>query len=198
MEYVQGQTLRARIAAVRAVHMEEFLNIARQCAEALVIAHQKGIVHCDIKPENILITPEGDMKILDFGVAKYVSQADDENVTGDCTLTRVIGGTPAYMAPEVLSEQTPDTRTDVFSFGVVLYELWSGRHPFRSGTAIETANRIMKDQPVPLVKLIPGTPASLEQVIGKCLCKNPADRYQDTHELLTDLTKIESARARSG
>jgi serine/threonine-protein kinase len=194
MEYVQGQTLRMRIGTLRS---EEFLNIARQCAEALALAHQKGIVHCDIKPENILITPEGDAKILDFGVAKYMSSTAGENDTGDGTLTRVISGTPAYMAPEVLSEQSPDTRTDIFSFGVVLYELWSGRHPFRSKTGIETANRILNDRQVPLGNLVPATPAALEQVIDKCLCKEPGDRYQDTLALLADLTKIESARSRS-
>jgi serine/threonine-protein kinase len=196
MEYVQGQTLRKRIAALR---LEEFLNIARQCAEALALAHQTGIVHCDIKPENILITPDGEVKILDFGVAKYLPHSDNETVirTVDGTITTLICGTPAYMAPEILLQQAPDRRTDIFSFGVVLYELWTGQHPFRSPTPIETANRIINEHPGLLRNVIPGTPAALEQTIGKCLCKNPADRYQDALELLTDLTSIESARAQS-
>jgi serine/threonine-protein kinase len=176
MEYVQGETLRTRIAAVR---LDELLNIARQCADALALAHQKGIIHCDIKPENILITPQGDLKILDFGIAKYLPCIDGEAITRDGTVTKVISGTLAYMAPEILLEQMPDTRSDIFSFGIVFYELWSGRHPFRSHTAIQTANRIMNEQPSPLRSFVPGTPESLDQIIARCLTKNPGDRYQD-------------------
>jgi tRNA A-37 threonylcarbamoyl transferase component Bud32 len=193
MEYVQGQTLAKRIAAVR---LDEFLSIARQCAEALAIAHQKRIVHCDIKPENILITPEGDVKILDFGVAKYLPRLEG-NATGllNETATKVICGTPAYMAPESLRERRPDRRTDIFSLGVVLYELWSGRHPFRSATTIETVNRVLNEQPASLCKIVSGTPVALEQAVNKCLSKNPEDRYQDTFELLGDLKRVASARA---
>jgi tRNA A-37 threonylcarbamoyl transferase component Bud32 len=195
MEYVQGQTLRTRIAAVR---LDELLNIARQCADALALAHQKGIVHCDIKPENILITPQADVKILDFGIAKYLPQLDTEALTRDGTITNIISGTLAYMAPEILMEQMPDARSDIFSFGIVFYELWSGRHPFRSNTRIETANRIMTEQPSSLMSFVAGTPASLDQIIAKCLSKKPADRYQDALSLLSDLSKVESARANSG
>jgi serine/threonine-protein kinase len=194
MEYVQGQTLRTKIAAVR---LEELLSIARQCADALALAHQKGVVHCDIKPENILLTPAGEVKILDFGVAKYLPHSDGESLTDDFTATMLISGTPAYMAPEILAEKAPDSRTDIFSFGVVLYELWSGQHPFRASTAFATANRIMNEDPDLLSKLIPATPASLDAVIARCLRKDRSERYQDTVELLADLRKIEAARATS-
>jgi serine/threonine-protein kinase len=101
------------------------------------------------------------------------------------------------MAPEILLEQMPDTRSDIFSFGIVFYELWSGRHPFRSHTAIQTANRIMNEQPSPLRSFVPGTPESLDQIIARCLTKNPGDRYQDAIALLSDLKKVEAARASS-
>jgi serine/threonine-protein kinase len=194
MEYVEGETLAKRIAAVR---LDEFLSIARQCAEALATAHQKRIVHCDIKPENILITPDGGVKILDFGVAKYLPRLGTGTTLSSLndTSTNVICGTPAYMAPESLRERRPDRRTDIFSLGVVLYELWSGRHPFRSATTIETINRVLNEKPASLCDIVSGTPAALDQAINKCLSKKPAERYQDTFELLADLKKVTPARA---
>jgi tRNA A-37 threonylcarbamoyl transferase component Bud32 len=189
MEYVEGTTLRTRIGAIR---LEDLLNIARQCAAALAVAHQNGIVHCDIKPENILITPEGEVKILDFGVAKHLPHRDGDGMTltPDQSLSRVMGGTPAYMSPEVFLEHMPDARADIFSLGVVLYELWTGQHPFRSSTTIETANRVLQASPNRLSNFISDTPDELENVIEKCLSKNPDDRYQTALELLADLTKI--------
>src|SRR5262249_54107452 len=132
------------------------------------------------------------------GVAKSIPQLDGETVTQDQTVTKVVSGTLQYMAPEILLERAPDTRADIFSFGIVLYELWSGTHPFRSSSTIETANRIMNSQPSSLVSVVPGTPAALAQVISRCLNKNPADRYPDALTLLSDLNKIELARAHSG
>jgi serine/threonine-protein kinase len=196
MEYVEGETLRCWNGPVT---LEKFLHIARQCAEALACAHRCGILHCDIKPENILLTEQGDVRILDFGLAKYLPQRDGNDLarTLDREISKVISGTPAYMAPEVVLEHTPDARADIFSLGVVLYELWSGHHPFRSTTVIETVNRILIDPPVPLTDYAPGTPVELDRAIGKCLFKNPQDRYADILELLSDLNKIKSARAHS-
>jgi serine/threonine-protein kinase len=194
MEYVEGATLRTRIGAI---DLEELLNIARQCAEALAVAHQNGIVHCDIKPENILITAEREVKILDFGVAKYLPKHDGDNPTStpDSSLSRVMGGTPAYMPPEIFLEQMPDARADIFSLGVVLYELWTGHHPFRASTTIETANRVLKDSPLRLTAHVPETPAELQHVIDRCLSKKPHDRYSTTVELVADLAKIRLGRA---
>src|SRR5262249_7844286 len=127
MEYVEGQTLRQ--SRNRGLSRGQFLDIAEQCAEALVAAHGKGIIHCDIKPENILITPNGQVKVLDFGLAKYLPQNDaTETVTMDRLGITVAGGTPSYMAPEVLMEKRADARSDIFSLGVVFYEVISGRH----------------------------------------------------------------------
>ena len=196
MEYVEGATLRRWSAPVA---LEKLLRVARQCAEALGCAHRCGILHGDIKPENILLTAQGDVKILDFGLAKYLPRREEPDVTRALTntMSKVIGGTLAYMAPELVLEQSPDERSDIFSLGVVLYELWTGHHPFRSTTAIETANRILHDPPSPLSHFVPNTPMELEQTIRKCLSKNPGDRYANIIELLSALTKIKSARARS-
>ena len=189
MEYVEGVTLRTRTGALT---LEELLHIARQCGEALALAHENGIIHCDIKPENILLMPPNNVKILDFGVAKYMPRSDGQaaTLTLDRSVSRVIRGTPAYMSPEVFLEHTPDVRSDIFSLGIVLYELWSGHHPFRADTTIETANRILKDTPAPLSHYVPATPAELEQAIHKCLAKNACDRYQNIREMASDLAKI--------
>jgi serine/threonine-protein kinase len=189
MEYVEGAILRTRIGMAA---LAEFLSIAQQCAAALALAHRNGIVHCDIKPENILITPDGDVKILDFGVAKYLPGRNEEGVTltTDRSGTRVVCGTPAYMSPEVFLEREPDARSDIFSLGVVLYELWTGHHPFRSPTTIETANRVLHEAPPPLIHFVPDSPVGLEQALRRCLWKHPFDRYQDIAELLSDLAKI--------
>jgi predicted Ser/Thr protein kinase len=196
MEYVEGATLRTRIGSIS---LEELLNIARQCGEALAVAHQHGIVHCDIKPENILITSEGEVKILDFGVAKYLPHRDGDDPTStlDSSFTGVMSGTPAYMPPEIFLEQMPDARADIFSLGVVLYELWTGHHPFRGSTTIETANRILKASPLRLNHYVPETPHELQHVIDKCLSKNLHERYQTTLELLSDLA-FPQARTQSG
>jgi serine/threonine protein kinase len=125
MEYVEGQTLRQRLR--HSITLDEFFDIARQCAEALVAAHERSVVHCDIKPENIMLTTTGHVKILDFGVAKHLPRSDQSS-TGD--LGGAPGGTPAYMSPEVLLEKIPDGRADIFSLGVVFYEALTGQHPF--------------------------------------------------------------------
>jgi serine/threonine-protein kinase len=190
MEYVEGATLRGRIGNVS---IDELLSIARQCAEALAVAHQSGILHCDIKPENILVTSSGEVKVLDFGVAKHLPRRDAEGLTLtlDRTLGGMISGTPAYIPPEIFFEREPDARADIFSLGVVLYELWSGQHPFRAPTTIETANRVLYDSPDPLSSLVPDTPPEIEQAILKCLSKDPNKRYQTTLEFLSALTKTQ-------
>src|SRR3989441_2861214 len=125
MEYVEGENLRQRLR--RPISLQEFFDIATQCVEALAAAHQRGIVHCDIKPENIMLTAADQVKILDFGVAKHLPRSDQSS-TVDRSGT--MAGTPAYMSPEVLLEKAPDGRADVFSLGVVFYEALTGHHPF--------------------------------------------------------------------
>ncbi|HVO82533.1 MAG TPA: serine/threonine-protein kinase, partial [Terriglobales bacterium] len=133
MEYVEGSSLRQRLRTSGRVPVPEFLELALQCAEALAAAQKKGIVHRDIKPENILVTPGGQVKILDFGLAKHLPAAGEEDATVSVdSLDRSLAGTPGYMAPEVLLGGEADHRSDIFALGVVFYEMLTGLHPFRT------------------------------------------------------------------
>ena len=168
MEYVEGQTLRQRMA--RPFTIKEFLSIAEQCAAALATAHEKRIVHGDIKPENIMLTPSGQVKILDFGVARVLPQQDETVPLGEAgSGGNAFGGTPSYMAPEVLLERQPDGRADIFSLGIVFYEALTGAHPFHGGSFVVTAQRILEKTPPPLRKGNPGFRQSWSESLRKCL-----------------------------
>jgi serine/threonine protein kinase/tetratricopeptide (TPR) repeat protein len=190
MEYVEGQTMRQRLA--QPLSVEEFLAIALQCAAALVAAHERRIIHGDIKPENIMLTPAGQVKILDFGLAKVLPR-QDETTTQDQLSTRsgLFSGTPAYMAPEVLLQKEPDGRADIFSLGVVFYEALTGRHPFLSDSFIATSRRILEEAPPPLSQSNPRIPAELDRILGKLLAKDPDDRYATAADLLVDLRALQ-------
>ena len=190
MEYVQGVTLRHSIH--KPAEIKGFLNLAVQCAQALVAAHDKSIVHCDIKPENIMLTPAGQVTILDFGVAKGVAEREDPNATETVeTQTGPLIGTPAYMAPEVLLGKEPDGRADIFSLGVVFYEALTGRHPFRAPTSPATNERILHEGLPPLDRPVP---AELKRILVKMLAKDPAERYVTAADLLVDLRALERGR----
>ncbi len=190
MEYVQGVTLRHSIH--KPAEVKDFLNVAVQCAQALVAAHEKRIVHCDIKPENILLTPDGQVKILDFGVAKGLPERQDPNATETAeTQSGPLIGTPAYMAPEVLLGKEPDGRADIFSLGVVFYEALAGRHPFRAPTSAATNERILHEDPPSLDRPVP---AELKRILAKMLAKDPAERYATAADLLVDLHALERGR----
>ena len=192
MEYVEGQTLRQHLK--KPVAVKESLSIAVQCGEGLSAAHKKGIVHGDIKPENIMLTPQGHVKILDFGVAKCLPDSEDKTSTmsTQATMTLNIGGTPAYMAPEVLLEKEPDGRTDLFSLGIVLYESLTRKHPFRADTFIVTAISILNEAPEPITQLNPDAPAELERIVSKMIAKEPSGRYDSMDELLVYLRGVQS------
>lgn len=190
-ELVEGTDLRSSLGG-GALTVRKALDLAEQVASGLAAAHEKGIVHRDLKPENILITKSGQAKIADFGLAKLVESSAggvSQGPTSDGleTSAGVILGTVAYMSPEQARGQLLDRRSDVFSFGAVLYEMLTGQKAFEHGTAAETMARIMRDEPEPLERVAPNVPASVRSIVERCLAKEPAERYDGTHDLARDL-----------
>jgi len=184
LEYVPGQTLAERIAQ-RPVKLEETLSIARQIVQAMAAAHEHGVIHRDLKPGNIKITPEGEVKVLDFGLAKAV---DDQAVDQQSTITepgRIIG-TPAYMSPEQARGKPTDKRSDIWSFGCVLYEMLSGKIPFKGETVSDTLANILDQDPDWHILPSEAGP-QVRRIISKCLEKNSDKRYQSARELCQDL-----------
>jgi len=187
MEYVEGTTLRERLK--QAMGTEEFLETAIQCGEALAAAHQTGILHGDIKPDNIMLTPEHQVKVLDFGVARRLPFFDENAETQ--SLEGAISGTPAYMAPEVLLLRQADARADIFSLGVVFYEALSGRHPFLAEGFTATTDRILHEEPPPLSRIDRDVPEALSGIVAKALAKNPAARYASAAQVVSDLRAVQ-------
>lgn len=187
MEYVEGQTLRRRLRDP--MSLDEFLKIAVECAEALVAADHVGIVHCDIKPENIMLSTAGNVKILDFGVAKFLPRSDQSS-TVDRSAT--IGGTPAYMSPEVLLEKGADGRSDIFSLGIVLYEVLAGHHPFLSDSYVATTHRILHEKAASIRIFNATVPEELNQIVARMMAKDPTKRYANAQELVEDLRAVQA------
>ena len=183
MEYVDGQTLRRRLDEPIAIG--KFLEIGIECAEALAAAHRAGVLHRDIKPENIMLTLAGQVKVLDFGVAARLPTC-----TVTTTEAKGFSGTLAYMAPEVLQEKEADERSDIFSLGVIFYEVFAGRHPFYAKGFLATSNRIVNDEPAPLRTLNPRVLPELERIVTKMLAKDPEQRYAVAADLVVDLRAL--------
>ena len=190
-EYIEGVTLRDRMAS-HLMTIEEALDVAIQTTSALAAAHAKEIVHRDIKPENIMLREDGYVKILDFGLAKLMeTQATSpEAVTQVHTDVGSVIGTARYMSPEQARGIEVDARTDIFSLGIVLYEMLAGKSPFGGGTNHEVVAAILKEEPPPLFDVVPDAPARLQEVISRALCKNRDERYQTARELLSDLRTL--------
>jgi serine/threonine protein kinase/Flp pilus assembly protein TadD len=180
MELVDGTTLADRIVE-GPLSVDDGLSIARQIAEGLEAAHERGIVHRDIKPRNIMLTGRRQVKILDFGLAKQDVVADDETMATDrLTADGTVVGTPHYLAPEVLQGARADARSDVWAFGVVCYEMFRGRVPFPGTTTFEIAAAILREPAPPLPA---GVPPGVRAILEQCLAKRPEDRFQDAREL---------------
>jgi hypothetical protein len=179
-EYVEGRTLREEIDARRRPSPRELLDDAGALASALASAHAKGLTHRDIKPENVMRRVDGQLKILDFGLAR-LPQADE--VAPHLTQTDTIVGTPAYMAPEQLNGGIVDLRADVFALGVLLYELATGSHPFEAPTPLGMIARILEAEPRPIDAVRPDTPDAVARTIARALRKVPAERFPSAGEM---------------
>ena len=182
MAYMEGQSLKKKIKS-GPLELDEAIRLATEVAEGLQEAHKKGVIHRDIKSANIMVTERGQAKIMDFGLAR---------VTGTTLVTQegMTMGTPAYMSPEQARGEVVDRRTDIWSFGVVLYEMFSGQLPFKGEHDQAVMYSIMNEKPKPITDLRSEIPMSIEQVIDKAMEKNPDDRYQNVDELLDDLKSI--------
>lgn len=189
MEYVEGRSLSSVIGG-RPLNPDRVLRIGKQIAEALTEAHQRGILHRDLKPENIHIKGDDQVKILDFGLAKFLeSRMDDDYLT---TSERILGTIP-YMSPEQVEGGALDPRSDLFSVGSILYEMASGKQPFTGKNPAETLENILRKNPPLLSSFNPGLPPDLQKVIYKCLQKDPGRRYETASLLAEDLQKVRTA-----
>ncbi len=189
MELVEGESL-GTVLAKGPLQPKEAVIIFKQVAEALAEAHEKGVVHRDVKPDNIIVGKRG-VKVLDFGIAKQVVS------TGDApTLTQagLIVGTPFYMSPEQALGRPVDTRSDLFSLGVVLYEALTGKRPFEGESVTETMMNIIMQEPPDLGAVAPAAPASLVEVVNRALQKKPERRFGSAGEMVDALSKVDFAR----
>ena len=194
MELIRGEPLRDILQRER-LSVSRVLALATEVGEGLSRAHEKGIVHRDVKPANVMVTEQGHPKIIDFGLAKLVDVLvveDDEGVTavrGD-TDPGLVMGTVSYMSPEQAKGADVDTRSDVFTFGIVLYEMLSGERPFRGANGAEVLSAILKDPAPRLPSLETEVSDELQRIVDRCLAKDPAERYQTMRELVTELGAV--------
>ncbi len=206
MEKLEGESLKQAISG-QPMQTERVLDISLQVADALAASHAKGIVHRDIKPANIFLTPSGQVKVLDFGLAKLVHNVgtdSDGGAAADNSLTAVgvIPGTAVYMSPEQARSDEIDFRSDLFSFGVVMYEMSTGKKPFTGRNSLMTLDAVLHEKPVPPGELNPTVPVELEGIIGKAMEKDRKERYQSATEMKADLQQLkreqESGQVKSG
>ncbi|HYU98890.1 MAG TPA: serine/threonine-protein kinase, partial [Pyrinomonadaceae bacterium] len=193
MQYLEGESLAEKMVR-KPLELSTALAIAEQAAEGLAEAHAHGVVHRDIKPQNLMITPRGQLKILDFGLAKQTRTSDsvDFEAPTDTLLStpgRVVGTMP-YMSPEQVQGETLEPCSDIFSLGVTFYEVLAGKHPFKDKSAAITMSRIMLSDPIPTERFRAQVSPELEAVLSKMLSKDKAARYQSAEELLTDLRQL--------
>jgi len=204
MEKLDGESLKQHISG-HAMEVDKVLDVGVQVADALVASHSKNIVHRDIKPANIFLTPSGQVKVLDFGLAKLVHNLgteDDAGADNSLTAVGVIPGTAVYMSPEQARSETVDARSDLFSFGVVMYEMATGKKPFTGNNSLVTLDAVLHSKPIPPRDLNPKIPIELEGIIGKAMEKDRNRRYQSAAEMKSDLALLkretESGQVKSG
>jgi serine/threonine protein kinase len=192
MERLEGRNLKA-LMAKRKLQTNEVLDIAMQITEALEAAHAKGVIHRDIKPGNIFITDHGRVKVLDFGLARRIAtpETPDSNIEGSTIPGRPIG-TASYMAPERILQFPLDPRCDLFSLGVVMYEMATGRLPFAGASPAETVTNILEKDPTPLTTLSSDRPGQLDRMVNKLVAKHVDDRYPSAAALRADLQSLQN------
>jgi serine/threonine protein kinase/Tol biopolymer transport system component len=201
MELIEGKALDAVLRERGRFAPSELLEIAIPIAEALAAAHAKGIVHRDLKPANVMMTLDGRPKVLDFGLAKLVESSGDvaetaaETESGDLTRRGQVLGTVAYMSPEQAQGKPVDSRSDIFSFGVMLYELAAGERPFRGDTPTSTLAKILETEPKPLGDIRGDLPGELLRIVRRCLRKKPEERFQGTNDLVVALKELKQETA---
>jgi serine/threonine protein kinase len=198
MELVEGKTLRKQMGG-KALPMKDAVRIATEIAEALAEAHKARVIHRDLKPDNVIVASSGHAKILDFGLAKLHEDRDEarrselshtETISGETTREGKVLGTPAYMSPEQARGKPVDSRSDLFAFGTTLYEMATGRSPFKGRTTTDTLSAIIRDEAIPASQINAEVPPEMERIVGKCLQKEPGQRYQHTDELVVDLRHL--------
>ena len=197
MELLEGQTLREVIGEAvpgTPLPVRKAIDYAGQIASALAVAHEKGIIHRDLKPENLFITSDRRVKILDFGLAKLAGEATEVNAgrrtARHLTSAGIAVGTPGYMSPEQVRAQPIDHRTDIFSFGSVLYEMLTGTPAFDCFSAIETMHAVLNVEPPPMANAVPNIPSALETIVRHCLEKDPRERFQSARDLAFQLRML--------
>ncbi len=183
MEFIEGRTLAEFLASGRRPSIPQSIELAKRIATSLSVAHAQGIVHRDIKPANVMITREGRVKVMDFGIARM-------QTVETAPQTSSVLGTPTYLSPEQAQGQQVDARSDLYSLGVVLYELLTGRPPFTGDSPVAIAYKQVNEIPVPPSQLNPDVTPSLDAVVMKALSKNPANRYQTAEEFSADLDRV--------
>ena len=205
MELLEGQTLKQKIGS-SPLPLETLLDYAMQIVTALEVAHKNGIVHRDIKPSNIFVTSQGEVKLADFGLAKRVLLdsipiGEAPTISAPITERGAIVGTLAYMSPEQAQDRDIDARSDIFSFGIVLYEMTTGKRAFHGESPVTIIGQILHKEPKPIRELNPAVPEELQRIVGKTLEKDREDRYQTAHELMVDLRRLlkkETERSQTG
>jgi eukaryotic-like serine/threonine-protein kinase len=201
-ELLQGETLRAQLNRGKFA-VRKGVEYAIQIANGLAAAHEKGIVHRDLKPENLFVTKDGRIKILDFGLAKLTQRISQSEPKDSETEPGMVMGTVGYMSPEQVRGQSTDHCTDLFSFGAILYEMFSGKRAFAKKTSAETLYSILNEDPLPISQIASGIPAALQRVVQRCLEKNPEQRFQSASDLafaldaLSDASNASSVSTRS-
>lgn len=196
MEFIPGVSLSDRLLS-GPLPIDEVTALGAQISEGLAAAHKRGIIHRDLKPGNIRLTPEGRIKVLDFGLARRAPRASESGASITASQLHETSGTIPYMSPEQLRGQFADERSDIWGVGTVLYELCCGQRPFRGSNPTATAADIIHQQPRPPHALRPEVPVGLEKIIQKCLEKEPANRYQSAEELLHDIVELRDRDAKA-